>query len=146
MEWVVNATSRLLYPRKRPGTQRTGSWVNLAAGLDGRGKSRLPPGFDPPTVQPIASRYTDWAIPAHERVNELRIQSCGTVKVLRVSDNPKATFACVCIWTDAMFFSVGLPVGNAPDVCSHVAYCTTLDIRTLTTSRLTRDPGGQRWS
>ena len=21
------------------------------------------PGFDPPTVQPVASRYTDWAIP-----------------------------------------------------------------------------------
>ena len=26
-----------------------------------------PPGFDPRTVQPVASRYTDWAIPAHER-------------------------------------------------------------------------------
>ena len=25
-----------------------------------------PPGFDPRTVQPVASRYTDWAIPAHE--------------------------------------------------------------------------------
>ena len=25
----------------------------------------LPPGFDPRTVQPAASRYTDWAIPAH---------------------------------------------------------------------------------
>ena len=24
-------------------------------------------GFDPPTVQPVASRYTDWAIPAHLR-------------------------------------------------------------------------------
>jgi hypothetical protein len=24
-----------------------------------------PPGFDPQTVQPVASRYTDWAIPAH---------------------------------------------------------------------------------
>ena len=24
-----------------------------------------PPGFDPRTVQPVASRYTDWAIPAH---------------------------------------------------------------------------------
>ena len=23
-----------------------------------------PPGFDPQTVQPVASRYTDWAIPA----------------------------------------------------------------------------------
>jgi hypothetical protein len=24
-----------------------------------------PPGFDPRTVQPIASRYTDYAIPTH---------------------------------------------------------------------------------
>ena len=30
--------------------------------------------------------------------------------------------------------------------CSHVAYCTTLDVQTLTTSRLPRDPGSQRWS
>jgi hypothetical protein len=28
-------------------------------------KSRPPPGFDPRTVQPEASRYTDYAIPAH---------------------------------------------------------------------------------
>jgi len=24
-----------------------------------------PPGFDPRNVQPVVSRYTDWAIPAH---------------------------------------------------------------------------------
>jgi hypothetical protein len=28
-------------------------------------KISSPPGFDPRTVQPVASRYTDWAIPAH---------------------------------------------------------------------------------
>ena len=44
-----------LYRRLRgpPGPVWTGA-ENLA----------LPPGFDPRTVQPIASRYTDWAIPA----------------------------------------------------------------------------------
>ena len=31
------------------------------AGLDRWGKSRPPPGFDPRTVQAIASRYTDYA-------------------------------------------------------------------------------------
>ena len=31
------------------------------AGLDKCGKSRLTPGFDPRTVQPVASRYTDYA-------------------------------------------------------------------------------------
>ena len=29
-------------------------------------KTSSPPGFDPRTVQPIASRCTDWAIPAHK--------------------------------------------------------------------------------
>ena len=27
------------------------------------------PGFDPRTVQPVASHYTDWAIPAHNNNN-----------------------------------------------------------------------------
>ena len=30
--------------------------------------------------------------------------------------------------------------------CSHVSYCTTLDVQALTTSRLPTDPGSQRWS
>ena len=30
-----------------------------ALGPDRYGKSRSPPGFDPRTVQPVASRYTD---------------------------------------------------------------------------------------
>ena len=51
--------------RKRPSTHCTRGWVGPRAGLDGCGKSRPPPGFDPRTVQPVASRYTDCAIPAH---------------------------------------------------------------------------------
>jgi len=48
------------YPRERPGIHCTGSWVGPRAGLDRCGKSRPPPGFDPRTVQPVASRYTDY--------------------------------------------------------------------------------------
>ena len=44
-----------LPPRKRPDTQRT-----RMGGLQG-GKSRPQLGFDPWTVQPVASRYTDCA-------------------------------------------------------------------------------------
>jgi hypothetical protein len=33
--------------------------------MDGCGISCPPPGFDPWTVHPVASRYTDCAIPAH---------------------------------------------------------------------------------
>jgi len=50
-----------LYPRERPGTHCTGGWVGPRAGLDRCGKSRPPTGFNPWTVQPIASHYTDYA-------------------------------------------------------------------------------------
>jgi len=43
------------------------------AGLDGCKKSRPPPGFDPRTVQPVASPYTNWANPAHfDKVEEFK--------------------------------------------------------------------------
>jgi len=64
MGWVLNATPRPLYPRERPGTHCIGCWVGPGAGVGGCRKSRLPPGFDPQTVQPVASIYTDWANPA----------------------------------------------------------------------------------
>jgi hypothetical protein len=53
-----------LPPGKRPSTHCTGGWVGPRTGLDRCWKSRPPPGFDPQTVHPVASRYTDWAIPA----------------------------------------------------------------------------------
>ena len=59
MGWVDNATPWQF----TPGNCIEG-WVGLRAGLDGCGKSRPPPGFDPRTVQPVASSYTDCAIPA----------------------------------------------------------------------------------
>ena len=36
------------------------------AGLDECGKSRPPPRLDPRIVHPVASRYTDYAIPAYK--------------------------------------------------------------------------------
>ena len=65
--WVVNATPRPLYPRKRdpiPSVQEVG-WASQSR--SGRvGKISPPrPGFDPRTVQPVASFYTDCDIPAN---------------------------------------------------------------------------------
>jgi len=67
MRWVVNATPRPLWPRERFDTHCIGGWEGPRAGLDGYGKSRHPPGFDPRAVQPAASRCTDCAVPAHDQ-------------------------------------------------------------------------------
>jgi hypothetical protein len=62
-EWVVNTTPWPIYARERdpvPIVQGAG-W---APGLGWTGVENLsPPGFDPWAVQPVASRYTDYAIP-----------------------------------------------------------------------------------
>jgi hypothetical protein len=52
-----------LPPDKDPVTivQETG-WAQEHSGRVR--KISPPPGFDPRTVQPVASRYTDWDIPA----------------------------------------------------------------------------------
>ena len=51
-------------PPERPDTHCTGGWVGPRASLEGCGKARPPPEFDPWTVQPVVSRYTDYVIPA----------------------------------------------------------------------------------
>jgi hypothetical protein len=61
MGWVVNAMPRPIYPRERDPV----TIVQVVGGrggrtiLDGHGRFRLPPGFDPRTVQTAASMYTD---------------------------------------------------------------------------------------
>jgi hypothetical protein len=65
---VVSTTPRPLYPREWPGTHCTGDWV----GRSGRvRKISPPPGFNPRTVQPVASRYNDWAIAAHNKYTKI---------------------------------------------------------------------------
>jgi hypothetical protein len=67
MAWVVNVTPRPTYPQERPGTHCIRGWMGPRARREGCGKISPPPGFDPRTAQPIASRYTDGAIPAHHK-------------------------------------------------------------------------------
>jgi len=65
MGWVVNATSRPLYPAEKTRYQLH-RWLD-----ENQSRSRPvwkispPPGFDPRTVQPVASHYTVYCILAH---------------------------------------------------------------------------------
>jgi len=51
-------------PGERPGTDCIRGRVDLSVALDECRKDRLSPGFDPRTVRPVASRYSNSAKPA----------------------------------------------------------------------------------
>jgi hypothetical protein len=70
--WVVSFTPLPLYLQERaPGTHCIGGWVDPRAGLDDMAKWKFLtlPGLELrlSVVQPVASRYTDCAIPAHSK-------------------------------------------------------------------------------
>jgi hypothetical protein len=66
-------TPAALPPGKTLATHSTGGWVGPAVGLLWRWKSLLT-GTQPQTVQPVASRYIDWVIPAHKVTDSLIFQ------------------------------------------------------------------------
>ena len=67
MGWVVNVTTRSLCPRDKDPIPNVPLYRRLG-GPHGRfgwaQKISQTSGFDPRTVVPVASRYTDYAIPA----------------------------------------------------------------------------------
>ena len=75
------------------------------ADMDGCGKSRPPPrpGFDPRTVKPVASRYTDCVIPAPAR-------SSYSVKQTTWCSSRARTCGCTHALLDPRFFFSPLPI------------------------------------
>jgi hypothetical protein len=63
--WVVNATLRLLYlPEREPvPIVQVAGWPPRPVWTGA--ENLAPTGIRTPTAQPVASRYTDWVIPAH---------------------------------------------------------------------------------
>jgi len=71
MGWVVNARSRPPYPRERPSTLCTGGGVGPSSVWRSVGS----------LVHTVASRFTDYAIPAHPiRVEYIEIHYLFTSK------------------------------------------------------------------
>jgi hypothetical protein len=66
-----------LYPRQIPGTHCTEGCVGPRTGLNRSEKSRPPPAFDPRTVQPLASRYTEQTTrPTNLCLSPLPLRKC----------------------------------------------------------------------
>jgi len=72
-----------LPPRKRPGTHCAGDWVGPRV----RKSSPPAPIFDPRTVQPVASRYTESAVQAHLSRLQKRLKYLANYHVLLITCN-----------------------------------------------------------
>jgi len=78
-----------LLQHKRPGTIFIGAW--MGPGWSGMmRKISLTQGFDPWTVHPIVSRYTDQAIPALIIYIYNTLNSSDNLKVSNVSEIPQS--------------------------------------------------------
>jgi hypothetical protein len=66
MGWVVNTTPQPLYPPGKETQYPLYRRLGESQSRSGLVRKNSPPsGFDIRTVQPVASLYTDWAIPVH---------------------------------------------------------------------------------
>ena len=81
--WGVSVT-----PRERPGTHCTGDWVGLQGWSGQMRKTSSPSGFDPRTVHPVASLYTDWAIRPAEWTNVAIIKELYFDVLIVATDRP----------------------------------------------------------
>ena len=62
-----------------PGKTRYPLYRRLGGRQDRSGRVRktsLPPGFNTRTSQAVASRYTDWSIPALSHINNILMKCC----------------------------------------------------------------------
>ena len=85
-EWSAARPGRTLHPGKTryPPYRRLGG----PQGRSGRADNLAPPGFDPRTVQPEDSRYTDWASwPTVHRMTTALMCNYTTLTYLRDSDD-----------------------------------------------------------
>ena len=103
------------FPRERPGAH-----MRLAGshGRSGRVRKISPtPGFDPRTVQPVASRYTDWAIPDYLK------------KFLYIAIIP-------FVWATKTYREGQLCLRRVPDL--HTSPCRMCEIRNTCCAEYTR--------
>jgi len=111
MGLVVNATPRPFYTRERPSTHCIGGWVGPRSRLDGVRKFSPTPEFDPRIIQSVASRYTDWAIPAHRgktnKWNKARLLSTNFKLLSQIKGNSGTSINVVITLEFVIFISGG---------------------------------------
>ena len=127
-----------LYPQKWPGTYCIGGWVDPSGWLRQVQQISAQLGFDPWTVQPVASHYTDCAVPDHSS-NENFLVVCMLIYMLMnvggnnddtsflwaISQKLFGTMETYCWWmwdTGCIKRHIWL-FGNIWSVCNKTAVC-----------------------
>jgi hypothetical protein len=86
-EWSASRLCRFTPGERAIGTHWTGGWVGSSDGINNVEKILDPhrdSNSEPSVVQPVAGRYTDYAIPAQcEMKSLLRICRCTHREILR---------------------------------------------------------------
>jgi hypothetical protein len=85
-----------------------------------------PPGFDPRTVQPVMTRYSDWAIPAHRSFPYRNIglpewsKNMKEHMVVRVVYNSPPPFLLEAMFTHVIYHILSWRMSCYPTHCSRV--------------------------
>jgi hypothetical protein len=98
--WVVSYTPLPLYPGERaPGTHFIGGWVGPRAGLDDMEENSWPyqdSNSHPSVVQPVASHYIDYAIPALGWYLSFSKHARWSVHEYKIRSLTYGWLSCVC--------------------------------------------------
>ena len=142
--WVVSTTPRAALP---PGKSRYPlyRWLDGPQGRSGRVRKISPPslGFDPRTVQPVASRYTDWTIPAHATrklsyFSLLSVSFCVTFQSAGIATSSSVRVFSLLFFITYYIWSLSLctpsfhnAVTSSGSTCVCVCVCAAVSVRPL---------------
>jgi hypothetical protein len=130
-EWSASRPCRFTPTERAPGTHWTGGWVVPRAVLDAVMKRKIPSPHresNPrtPIVQPVAQRYTDWAITALFNVGTSRkIFHNTNSSYLWFSSQARNLFCMYTEWCTFSVFSLFLsppPLPSPPPPSSRCLY------------------------
>jgi hypothetical protein len=125
MGWLAPRPGRFT-----PGKETRYPFYSRLGGPQGRSgrlrKISPPPGFDPPTVQPVASHYTDWAIPARHVTSTYIYDSPHIDSRLESSNIPSvATVKTESLNNGMLFYTVPKQYVNKTCIISKIYYHTS---------------------
>jgi len=118
--WVVNANPGQL--TRHPLYRRLG-WPQRRSGVVR--KILYPPGFDLRTVQAVASRYTDWAIPAHP-TQLLPGLKCGRVQLTAPIYDTNQNRERLYLHAVSTLSRRGVYLNAYPTLCTSTLYFTAI--------------------